>query len=243
MNLLRIIIIFSSFFLLNNSFAVERGISLSQTRVIFDGSLKSTKITINNQSERVYLIKSSVQVTPEKEAYTSDSDNVPFMITPPLFRLEENSRNTILVIANDVSNLATDRESVFYLSFLAIPSVNKIEHDKDNVLQSQVSIGIRTVIKLFYRPKGLNYPINSAPGDIIFQQVNSQLRIENPTPYYINLAQLNINDNSFNLRDKSSMLAPLSTQYYPLKEKVRQVSWSTITDYGGLSQLYHAYLD
>lgn len=239
MNLLKIITILSSFFLINNSFAVERGLSLSQTRVIFDGNIKSAKISINNQSERVYLVKSSVQITPDKEAV---SENMPFMITPPLFRLEKNSNNTVLVIANDVSTLATDRESVFYLSFLAIPSINKIGQDDNNIFYSQFSIGIRTVIKLFYRPKGLNYPINSAPGDIIFQQVNNLLRIENPTPYHINLAKLNVNEEMIDLRENISMLTPFSTQYYPLTEQAREVSWSIITDHGGLSQLYHTYL-
>lgn len=240
MNLLIKIMMLSSLILFfNSAIATERGISLSQTRVIFDGNLKNAKITINNQSERVYLVKSSVQVTPEKEVI---SENIPFMVTPPLFRLERNSRNTVLIIANDVSSLATDRETVFYLSFLAIPSVNKIDQDKNDVLQSQVSIGIRSVIKLFYRPNGLNYPINSAPGDLIFKKVNDQLRIENPTPYHINLAQLKIDNKLFDLREKSTMLAPYSTQEYSLKGNVRQVSWSVITDHGGLSQLYHTYL-
>lgn len=213
------------------------GLSLSQTRVIFDEKAKSNKVVINNQSEQVYLINSRVLSSPDSQS--ESAENMPFLITPPLFRLEKESRNTVLISRNDTSKLPTDRESVFYLSFLAIPSVKKVPEAEgnDNMTTTQVSFGIRTLIKLFYRPSGLDIPISLAQEKLTFKQNTKQLQVTNPTPYYLTLAELTVNEQPINVRDQGAMLAPFSTQYYAVSEEaVKNISWIVINDFGGLSE-------
>ncbi|EKT62035.1 molecular chaperone [Providencia burhodogranariea] len=214
----------------------EGGLSLSQTRVVFDGKAKSAKVTLNNQSDRVYLVNSRVLATPDGSAKQTEA--LPFIVTPPLFRLEKQSRNTILISRNDTSVLPAGRESIFYLSFLAIPSVKKNGEAEDG-MTTQVSFGIRTVIKLFYRPSGLEMPVSAAPEKLTFVQQGSQLKVTNPTPYYLTLAQLQLDGQPVNVREQGAMISPFSSQSYQVKGPANEINWSVINDYGGLSETFH----
>nr|WP_287467930.1 molecular chaperone [Providencia sp.] len=217
----------------------EGGLSLSQTRVIFDAKAKSAKVTLNNQSDRVYLVNSRVLPTPDANRQTSE--NMPFIVTPPLFRLEKTSRNTVLIAKNDTSKLPTDRESVFYLSFLAIPSVKNSRESNvaEGMTATQVSFGIRTVIKLFYRPSELSIPAAVAPEKLTFAQQGGQLIVNNPTPYYVTLAQLMLDGQAINVREKGPMIAPFSQETYSVKGGIaKNIQWSAITEFGGVSELF-----
>ena len=217
----------------------EGGLSLSQTRVIFDAKAKSAKITLNNQSERVYLVNSRVLPTPDANRQTSEA--MPFMVTPPLFRLEKESRNTVLIAKNDTSKLPTDRESVFYLSFLAIPAVknNNESELEEGMTTTQVSFGVRTVIKLFYRPSDLAIPAATAPERLTFAQHSALLTVNNPTPYYVTLAQLTLDGRAVNVREQGAMIAPFSQETYTVNGAIaNKIQWSVITEFGGVSEAF-----
>lgn len=216
----------------------EGGLSLSQTRVIFDAKDKSAKVTLDNQSDRVYLINSRVLIDPDTNSPATEV--MPFMVTPPLFRLEKESRNTVLISRNDTSALPTDRESVFYLSFLAIPAVKKNSEveAEEGMTTTQVSFGIRTLIKLFYRPSGLAMSVSVAPEKLTFAQQGTELKVNNPTPYYLTLAQVTLNGQPLDVREQGAMIAPFSSQTYQVKEQAQEIKWSVINDYGGLSEMF-----
>lgn len=234
----------SLFFFASTLSYAEGGLSLSQTRVIFNAGDNSAKVTINNNSDRVYLVNS--RVLPSPDASRQSTEAMPFMVTPPLFRLEKESRNTVLIGKNNTSALPVDRESVFYLSFLAIPSVKKnavVETDTDDqagMTSTQVSLGIRTVIKLFYRPSGLAMPAVTAPGKLTFEMKGKALVVNNPTPYYVTLAQLRLNGQNVGVRDQGAMVAPYASQTYQVKGTgpANKVQWSVINEFGGVSEQY-----
>ncbi|WP_127959448.1 molecular chaperone [Serratia microhaemolytica] len=226
--------------------AAGGGLQLQQTRVIFNAKDQNAKATINNQSDRVYLIKSSVLASPNP----ADAQNraaQPFMITPPLFRMEPQSQSSVLVVRNGTSALPTDRESVFYLSLLAIPSSPKMNEDQGNDVAAQVSVGIQSIIKLFYRPAGLKEPVQTAARRLTFQHSGGQLRVHNPTPYFVTLARVKLDGKAIDVREIGAMVSPFSTQHYPLKNalitgQAQKVTWTVITDFGGESSEYHATL-
>ena len=220
--------------------AADGGISLGQTRVIFDSSRKSEKVTVNNQSDRVYLINSRVFRTPDGSA--GGTDALPFMVTPPLFRLESNSRNTVLVMRNDTSALPADRESVFYLSFLSIPAVTRPLDTSvaDGAMQPRLSVGIRSVIKLFYRPQGLVMTSAEAPERLTFSLNGNTLHAENPTPYYLTLASLQIGSSVVDVREQGAMIPPYAGRDYRITGSAGEVSWAVIDDYGTFSRTYHS---
>ena len=216
----------------------DGGLSISQTRVIFEGNAKNAKVTMNNQSDRVYLINS--KVLPTSDTSRPVTEKMPFMITPPLFRLEKDGQNTLLISRRDTSALPVDRESVFYLSFLAIPAVKKnTGADLENgETMTQVSLGIRTVIKLFYRPSDLSISAYAAPEKLNFKQQGDRLIVSNPTPYYQTFAQLKVNSHNIDVRKSGAMIAPYSSQNYSVSEPIKDIHWSVINDQGGISDTF-----
>ncbi|HHR6079055.1 TPA: fimbrial biogenesis chaperone [Providencia alcalifaciens] len=228
-----ILLICSSFS--TQSFATEGGLRLAQTRVVFDAANPNTKLAIKNSSPQVYLIKADVLNTPEGNAHKPAP---PFIVTPPMSRLEKESQSTLLIVRNGTTELPTDRESVFYLSLLAIPSTTKASAPEGEMTSAQVSVGIRNVIKLFYRPKGLPMSVETASSQLTFRQQGQQLEVRNPTPYYITLAQLSVGQHPIDVRELGPMIAPFSTQTYPVKGGATHAEWRVITDYGDMSPAY-----
>ncbi|UNH29215.1 molecular chaperone (plasmid) [Moellerella wisconsensis] len=212
--------------------AAEGGLRLAQTRVVFDAANPNTKLAIKNSSPQVYLIKADVINTPEGNAQRPAP---PFMVTPPMFRLEKESQNTLLIVRNGTAELPVDRESVFYLSLLAIPATTKINAPEGEMTSAQVSVGIRNVIKLFYRPKGLPMSAEAASGQLTFHHQGQHITVSNPTPYYVTLAQLSVNQHPIDVRELGPMIAPFSTQIYPVKGSATHAEWRVITDYGDMS--------
>ena len=214
----------------------EGGISLSHTRVIFDSKAQNAKVTLINNSHQVYLINSKVQQSADE--HISDAKKMPFMVVPPLFRLEKESRNVLLITRNDTSALPSDRESVFYLNVLAIPSVPKNGPKADNSewSQPQVSFGIRNIIKLFYRPAGLNLSNYAAAEKLTFIQQGAMLQVSNPTPYYQTLGLLSVDGKPVDVREYGAMIAPFSEMRYPVSGSLKRVRWAVIDDYGSLTE-------
>lgn len=199
------------------------GVSLSQTRVVFVSTDKAQTLAVKNTGSLSYLIQSRVQQGPD------DTASAPFVVIPPLFPLKPESQQLLRIIPQGAS-LPTDRESLFYLAVLAIPA----QTSNDNP-QKQVSMGIRFIIKLFYRPANLKMSPSKAVCNLRLSHIANGVRIENPTPYFQTLGNLKLNMTSVNLDTQSSMLAPMSGQNYPTQQRVTKAEWQTVTDYGGLS--------
>ncbi|WP_025155091.1 fimbrial biogenesis chaperone [Morganella morganii] len=218
--------------------AAEGGLRLAQTRIIFNADNKNAGAVIKNNGQQVYLIKAAVMNTPEGNNPALPA--APFMVTPPMFRLEKESQSTALIVRNGTTQLPADRESVFWLSFLAIPSVSKNGETPDNMTSAQVSVGIRNVIKLFYRPAGLSPSFEQAQEKLTFRREGRSVSVNNPTPYYLTLGALSFNGRDVSLQDNNPMIAPFSSAIFPAEGAVSQVQWAVITDYGDMGQIHTA---
>lgn len=208
------------------------GLRLPQTRVIFNAGEKRTTAGIQNLSHSPYLVKAQV-LNAGKEI--SDF----FMVTPPLFRLESQSQYSVRILSQGAGNLPADRESLFYLSFLAIPSADKpdLNYD-DSAVTARVSIGVQTLIKMFYRPLNLSVTPREAQGKLVFCTRNDGIVMDNPTPYYLTLNTLILGGENVDLSASGAMIAPFSQKVYPVKATKNTAVYTVINDYGGISQTY-----
>lgn len=204
--------------------AQSGGISLGQTRVIFSSEDKSQIVNVINSSSRTYLVQSRVQTDPET------ATAAPFIVTPPLFSLKGDSRQMLRILPQN-GTLPADRESLFYLSVSAIPA-----HDGPVAEPDRLSVGLRFLLKLFYRPSGLKLQPDEASCQLTLKREGPGLQINNPTPYYQTLGTLTSNGQVLTIDRKLSMIAPYSSLTLPVKTG-NQISWQTVTDYGGLSSL------
>ncbi|AHG18525.1 pilus assembly protein PapD [Chania multitudinisentens RB-25] len=201
------------------------GISLSQTRVVFLSTDKAQTLAVKNTAKQSYLIQSRVQQTPD------DHTAAPFIVTPPVFSLQPDNQQLLRIIPQGGS-LPADRESLFYLAVIAIPA-----HSSKDIPDARVSMGVRFIIKLFYRPADLKMAPASNPCNLRLSAGVNAVRIENPAPYFQTFGNLKFNGQPVNLDTQPDMLAPMSTQNYTIQGPVTQVTWQTVTDYGGLSTL------
>ncbi|MFC0226309.1 fimbrial biogenesis chaperone [Serratia aquatilis] len=212
--------------------ADRRGLSLSQTRVVFNADAPSVTVNLRNHSDTPWLTRAQVLATPD------GSLAAPFMVTPPLFRLEPNSQSSVRILRRGTEALPIDRESVFYLSFLAIPSSRKLEAEASSTVSAQVTVGVDTVIKLFYRPAGLALTPQTAPEKLTVQRQDNGVKVSNPTPYYQTLTSFSLDGKPVAVRETGSMIAPFSSRIYSFNGHPRQATWSVLNDYGGTSPLY-----
>lgn len=205
--------------------ATSGGVSLGQTRVIFSSADKAQTLTISNSGKQAYLIQTRVQKG------LNDPASAPFIVTPPLFSLQGNSRQILRLLPQSFS-LPVDRESLFYISVSAIPALSGPVTPTD-----RLSVGVRFVIKLFYRPQGL--PADSAACFLMFRREPHVVRVINPSGYFQTIGMLSFDERRRESGQETSMVPPYSSITLPVDRAVNRVDWRTLNDYGGLSAVCH----
>ncbi|CAM3964231.1 putative fimbrial chaperone YadV [Pseudomonas reidholzensis] len=206
-------------------------LSLNNTRVIFDSDKRSTSVVINNPSVRPYAVQAWVNTLAD-----DTSSAVPFIPSPPLFRLEP-GKEQMVQINGLPTDLPEDRESLFFFNVQEIPQTHEAS---GNVL----NIAMRTRIKLFYRPaqlqgnplaslKDLKFSLESGKGQ-------AQLRVHNPTPYHMTFIRLEIKGGGqHHSLKEAEMISPFGQRAYPISgvqpKAGLQAEFSVINDYGGYS--------
>lgn len=194
----------------------QAGVVIGGTRVIFDGNKKEASIGINNPDKTPYLIQSWIE-TPG-----GAGEKAPFIITPPLYRLNNGQQNVERIVATGA--LPQDKESLFWFNIKAIPSAAKV----DNTLQ----IAIKTRIKLIYRPAAMK---GASPGEQVdklrWQRVGNKIQVNNPTQHVMNFNEISLSGKK--LPDVSYVL-PGSTAMFDLPSGVTggPVTFKIINDYG-----------
>ncbi|ADW76657.1 Pili assembly chaperone, N-terminal protein (plasmid) [Rahnella aceris] len=203
------------------SLASAGGIMLGGTRVIYPAGQKQVTMSVRNTSEQSsFLVQSWVAQSDEKKSQD-------FVVTPPLYVSGPGNENTLRLMYVGVPPSA-DRETLYYFNSKAIPSIDKKEMEGKNMLM----LAAVTRIKLFYRPAGLTPTVEKAPAELTFHRAGSQMRIENPTPYYLTLAEIKVGDHKL----QDTMVSPRSDTTLALPAvNSGQVTYRTINDFGAVT--------
>ncbi|QAV23426.1 fimbrial biogenesis chaperone [Proteus hauseri] len=205
------------------SLSTQAGVSLGTTRVVFPIDKEQVILPVSTSlDEDAYLIQSWIE---NKDGERSDQ----FVITPPLFMMQGKKENNLLILNKKNVELPKDRESLFWVNVKSIPASDKKDADK-NILQ----FSITNRIKMFYRPEGLLKALEEAPNKLEFSIANNSLTIKNPSPVFVTIVQLKINDNELN----NIMVEPLGQENIPIKFSLKatnEVSYETINDYGSMT--------
>lgn len=205
--------------------SIAGGIVLEKTRVIYDADKKEAALPVANRSEKMpYLLQSWVDTA-------EGSSRGPFIITPPLFRLEAGDDSSLRIIKSE-GTLPEDKESLFFVNVRAIPAQKKSEVDKANTL----TLVFKTRIKLFYRPKGLKGKAYDAYKTIEYKRINNTLDVYNPSEYYVVFSGLSLGKTE--LAEEIKYIAPGQHKQLALPAGTgNTVKWAAINDYGGQSNI------
>lgn len=206
-------------------------IVLNGTRIIYHGDKKETTVTVTNSNKTPVLIQNWIDNGTEKSDPSKTS--VPFILTPPINRVEQNKGQTLRIRYIGSPALPTDKESVFWLNVLEIPPKAKT----DTVNDSKLNVAFRTRVKLFYRPAGLPGTQAQAIADLQWSLHNGGVKVTNPSPYYVSIASLTYQGDGKKTNAGAIMVAPGGSENVNFKNiKVNSLdglSYMAINDYGG----------
>lgn len=199
----------------------QAGVALGATRVIYPAGQKQVQLAVsNNDDDSTFLIQSWVE----------NADGVKdgrFIITPPLFAMQGKKENTLRIIDATSDQLPKDRESLFWLNVKAIPSM-----DKSKLSENTLQLAIINRIKLYYRPEKLAMAPDQAAGKLTFSRSGSTLTLNNPTPYYLTVTELNAG----NRKLENALVPPMGKATVTLPSDAgSNITYRTINDYGALT--------
>ncbi|HEK2897269.1 molecular chaperone [Proteus sp. GOKU] len=204
--------------------ANAEGVSLGKTRVIFSEGSSSESVYISNDDNQPYLIQAGV--TEKIDGNLSSN----FIVTPPVFRLENRSVSSLRILLKDTQDLPNDKESLFYLNTKIIPSTKR--PDESESQESKLVLITNFVIKVIYRPENIARPSEQDYKKIFIKKNEGKWFLDNPTPYYMTLTSIKVNNEKYN---KTLLLAPYSKAEL-VEVSIKEASWHVINDYGELSK-------
>lgn len=195
------------------------GVVMGGTRIVYPQNSKEVAFSVSNkESATPYLIQSWVEGDVQTKNHAT-----PFIVTPPLFRLDPDQTNT-LRIQYTGAPLPADRESVFWLDIKAIAPKPK---ESSNELQ----INVKSKFKIFYRPDNLKGDAATAWEKVTFSHTEKGLKATNPTPYYVSFYRLSVAGHKI---EQPGMIGPGETREWPVAAS-GSVTWSAINDFGAIT--------
>ncbi|WP_100159380.1 fimbrial biogenesis chaperone [Proteus columbae] len=196
-------------------------IEINKDKFIFIESKEQEIIEIKNSTNSDYFIQSWI-------SNYDDNNNaeLPFMITPPLFKIEKDENYSLKIIKTDEVK-QKDRETLYRVNIKRIPLLSDSDEDK-NLLH----ISMNSIYNLIYRPISIEKDAMDAYEKIQFlKNEKNEFVVNNPTPYFITLIKVNFEGTLF--IDQSKTIPPFKK--YNTKKIIKKnglIKWKTIDQYG-----------
>lgn len=211
--------------------AHANNIIVNGTRFIYSEDAAEITIQMTNTGNspslaQVWLDEGDASKLPEEIT-------TPFIISPPIARVDaKNGQSLRIKKASDKHIAATDRESLWWLNILDIPSVDKSQATENAAM---LNLAIRSRFKFFWRPIGLGDRQN-AESKMEFIANAKGITLVNPTPFFITVADI-VTASGNGLLNEGIMVAPKSRTDVNAKQKIKPgepVTLQAISDYGSV---------
>lgn len=217
---------------------IHASVIISGTRVIFPAKDGEVTVRLTNQNATPALIEAWVDSGDPQS--TPDKVHTPFLITPPLFRMEPNRDQSLRILfTHSEQPLPADRETVFWLNVLEVPPKPSGQQFQD---KNYLQLAIRSRLKMFYRPAGLSGDPAKAADQLTFKASeaagSTALVVHNPTPYYVTIGRISVNVGGTSHQVEAGMVAPLSdlrlaiTDLKQVPAAGSAIQYDSINDYG-----------
>jgi chaperone protein EcpD len=219
----------------------QAGIVIQGSRIVYPAKEREVSIKMTNIGEQPSLVQAWVDKGNEK--LTADKADGPFLITPPITRVEAKKGQTLRLVYTGDEAASRKQETVFWLNVLDVPPMPK---DREaNFLQ----VAVRSRLKIFYRPEGLPGNPNQAAEGLTWSVVQTSngyaLRARNDAAFHVSLAvvQLVSGGKTFSVsKEDVKMIPPGASVDLPVPGLAGQLGAGTkidyqwVTDYGALNQ-------
>lgn len=208
---------------------------ITGTRVVYPGQKNEIGIELRNDANNPALVQSWIDYY--DEAKNKANQAVPFVVMPPVFRMEPTEGQSLRVVYTKEA-LPQDRETLFRFNVLEIPPSPEAS---DNYLL----MAIRSQLKFFFRPAS----IKQRPQDVEQEYVwhsgmgsdnQPTLLVDNPTPFYLNISHVAVyKDTTLLYEGDGQMVAPKTTAQpavradrVPNLNQANSIKYTYINDFG-----------
>ncbi len=222
---------------------VDASVMVNATRFIYKASDKEVTVAAMNKAKRPVLMKAWTDVGDESSK--ADSIKTPFLITPPLVKIDGDKEQVYrLRLVDGADSLPKDRESVFWINLLEVPP--KIASDADpqrGESKDTIQLAFQYRLKIFYRPSDMPGEPEEAAEKLRWVIANDdqgkpRINAINESCYHVSLSRIAVRVDGRDIRVKPEMVAPRSSQSFELPPNVSSskivVSYQWIDDWGGL---------
>ncbi|WP_273820063.1 MULTISPECIES: fimbrial biogenesis chaperone [Pseudomonas] len=226
--------------MLAGSLAAQASVVITGTRVVYPAAQKEVTIRFENKNPKPALVQ--VWLDNGDEEVTPEQARVPFVATPPIFRMEP-GRQQVLRLSYTGDPLPTNQETLFWLNMLEVPP--KVQASEQ---ENQLQLAFRTRIKVFFRPADLPLEATQAVDKLRWRLVRDEqgqaLEVTNPTPYHLSFDSVELlaagqrHAKPTGQDAAENMVNPHASNRFPLPGLSAvpagdaQVEFQTIDDYG-----------
>lgn len=220
----------------------DASIVVNGTRFVYMASDREITVTVRNKAKRPALMKAWIDAG--KVSSEADSVKTPFLITPPLVRVDgDNEQVYRLRLIEKPENLPGDRESVFWINLLEVPP--KAADTKKGGTENVIQLAFQYRLKMFYRPAGISGSPEEAAERlrwVIDNDEQGQRRISaiNESPYHVSISKIALGINGKSILLKPEMVNPRASLAFDIPQSVSDsklsISFQWIDDWGGLHE-------
>lgn len=224
--------------------AAHAGIQIVGTRVVYPANEREVTVRLINSGNSPRLLQAWTDSGDEKE--TAETSKAPFLVTPPISRVEPGKGQALRIMLTRGDNLPQDRESVFWLNVVEIPPKPEGATAGD---QNYLQFAVRTRIKIFYRPQNLQGDPVSSIGQIGWRMVRqgSEMALEctNNSAYNVSFADVRLKGAPDRTDDMTGggMCPAKGRESFPVKGGADsgRLTYQAINDYGAFIEGEAAY--
>lgn len=208
-------------------------LTLNVDRLVYKENEGDASLTIHSTEERAYLIQSWLDA-----GDSTVKKDLPFVVTPPLFRLAPHSDNVIRIMYLG-NGLPKDRESLYWLDVKGVPGLS----DEESKAESRMVLAINNRIKFFFRPAGLKGDQGDAMKQLHWTQSGSTITAKNDSPFYLVLSNINCDKETIpvSVIDNNTVIQPFGSKSFKLKHAPAtgsNVEWNALNDFGIASNTF-----
>lgn len=210
---------------------------IAGTRVVFPAAAGETTVRLTNEGTQPALVEAWIDAGDPDS--TPDTSKVPFLVTPPLARMNPGKGQSLRIIYTG-QPLPTDRESLYWLNVLEIPPKPSTKPGEG---QNTLQFAVRSRLKLFFRPAKLAGNPLTAGEQLGWKAMTDDaadaLEVRNPTPYYITISQFTLHVGASSYTADGGMVAPMASLRLTVKglhsapSAGSAIDYTVINDFGG----------
>lgn len=209
-------------------------IEIRSTRVLYNEGMPSASVSIRNNGQIPYLTALEIHAYCENGWDCPDSED--FMVSP-VVKIIHPGENYPFRIVRLAEKLNEETESLYLIELKILPSQAALSTRDLNA--SRVNLAMAGTMKLFWRPKKIvsSHATLNLRDALQCYCSSNQLILENRSPYWGTLAQLNSSGRSLLTQGRLPVIAPFSKKYFDVSNCPSEIDVAFITESGRITSL------